>query len=413
MPRGEDGRRFRRMCTCRCSGRRILVASGGYCYVQDPGGTSADRRDVPSGVLVAIHEAATAVTGPTPAVSVAERGSEYAQLSRQVRRAGLLEPRPRYYGWAIAVTVGMLAVGWAAFVVVGNSWWQLAVAVFLAVAFSQAGFAGHDVGHRQAFRTRRASDVAGVLLANLGIGLSYSWWVGKHNRHHAHPNQEDADPDIGISVLAFTPGQARASRGVARLIVRRQAWLFFPMLLGEAFTLHVTSVRALARRAARRRGGERTLLALHAAGYLTVVFWVCSPVKAIVFVLVQQGLFGLYLGCSFAPNHKGMPILDAGDRSDFLRRQVLTSRNVRGGRLTAVTFGGLNYQIEHHLFPSMPRPSLRHAQPIVEEFCRQRDIPYCQTGLVHSYRQALRYLHTAARPLARPQESSRASGGAG
>jgi hypothetical protein len=75
----------------------------------------------------------------------------------------------------------------------------------------------------------------------------------------------------------------------------------------------------------RGRSWERALITVHAAGYLTVVFGVLSPVRAVVFMIVQQGLVGLYLGCSFAPNHKGMPVLDAADRSDFLRRQVLTS----------------------------------------------------------------------------------------
>jgi fatty acid desaturase len=131
------------------------------------------------------------------------------------------------------------------------------------------------------------------------------------------------------------------------------------------------------------------------------VFLVLSPVRAVVFIIVQQGLFGLYLGCSFAPNHKGMPILDASDLSGFLRRQVLTSRNVRGGRLTDFALGGLNYQIEHHLFPSMPRPSLRRAQPLIEAFCRQRGLPYSQANLAGSYAQALRHLNTVGRP-ARP-----------
>jgi fatty acid desaturase len=96
-----------------------------------------------------------------------------------------------------------------------------------------------------------------------------------------------------------------------------------------------------------------------------------------------------------------MPILDAADRSDFLRRQVLTSRNVRGGRLTDFALGGLNYQIEHHLFPSMPRPSLHRAQALIEAFCRQRALPYCQASLTGSYAQALRHLNTVGRP-ARP-----------
>ena len=207
-----------------------------------------------------------------PAAFAPRRGSEYAELSRQVKQAGLLERRSAYYAWKIAVTIGMLAAGWTAFVVVGDSWWQLAVAAFLAVVFTQIGFLGHDAGHRQVFSTRRASYVAGILLGNLGIGLSYGWWVGKHNRHHAHPNQDDADPDIAAGALAFTSAQARAGRGAARLVFRYQAYLFFPMLLLEAVSLHVASVRALTRRAARRRSWERALIIIHAAGYLTVVF---------------------------------------------------------------------------------------------------------------------------------------------
>jgi len=349
-------------------------------------------------------EVATAVTRQIqldPKPSAPQRGSEYAELSRQVRQAGLLERRPRYYAWKIAVTIGLLAAGWTAFVMVGNSWWQLAVAAFLAVVFTQIGFLGHDAGHRQVFGTRRASYVAGILLGNLGIGLSYGWWVDKHNRHHAHPNTEDADPDIAVGALAFTSAQARADCGLARLVFRCQAYLFFPLLLLEALNLHVASVQALTRRAARRRSWERALITIHAVGYLTVVFLVLSPVKAVVFIIVQQGLFGLYLGCSFAPNHKGMPILDAADRSDFLRRQALTSRNVRGGWLTDVALGGLNYQIEHHLFPSMPRPSLRRSQAMIEAFCRQRGVPYVQSSLAGSYAQALRHLNTVGRP-ARP-----------
>jgi fatty acid desaturase len=336
-------------------------------------------------------------TADALAVPTTQRGSEYAQLSRQIKQAGLLDRRPRYYGWKIAITAAALAAGWTAFVLVGNSWWQLAVAAFLAVIFTQVGFLGHDAGHRQIFGSRRSNYVLGILLGNLGIGLSYGWWVSKHNRHHAHPNTEGEDPDIMISVLAFTSTQARTSKGLARLAFRFQGYLFFPILLLEAVSLHSSSIRALTSRAARFRAWEITLLTVHAAGYLTVVFLVLSPVKAVVFILVQQALFGLYLGSSFAPNHKGMPILDAADQTDFLRRQVLTSRNVRGGWFTDLALGGLNYQIEHHLFPSMPRPNLQHAQNLVAAFCQQQDLPYCETSLVDSYAQALRYLNAVGK----------------
>jgi len=282
-------------------------------------------------------------------------------------------------------------------VLVGDSWWQLAVAAFLAVVFTQLGFLGHDAGHRQVSGSRRASRVLGVLLGNLGIGLSYGWWVDKHNRHHAHPNTEGADPDISMKVLAFTQAQARASRGLSRALFRCQAYLFFPLLLGEAFSIHVASIRSLTSRGSRARPAEAALLGVHVLGYLAVVFLVLSPAKAVVFILVQQGLFGVYLGAAFAPNHKGMPILSSADRCDFLRRQVLTSRNVRGGWLTDLALGGLNYQIEHHLFPSMPRPALRRAQPLIMDYCRQRGLPYCEASLVGSYAQALRHLSAVGR----------------
>jgi fatty acid desaturase len=331
---------------------------------------------------------------PTPAPA---RRSDYAELSRLVRQAGLLQRRRWRYAVRITVTGTLLAAGWAAFVLVGDSWWQLAVAAFLAVMFTQVGFLGHDAGHRQIAGSRRVSYVLGILLGNLGIGLSYGWWVDKHNRHHVHPNTEGADPDIMMRVLAFTASQARAARGLYRMLLRGQAYLFFPMLLGEAFSVHVASVRALASRGSRGRPAEGALLAVHLAGYLAAVFLVLSPVKAVVFIGVQQGLFGLYLGACFAPNHKGMPILDATDRSDFLRRQVLTSRNVRGGWLTDLAMGGLNYQIEHHLFPSMPRPNLRRSQALIRGFCQQRGLPYCEASLAGSYAQALRHLDVVGR----------------
>jgi fatty acid desaturase len=340
-----------------------------------------------------------AVRPPPPATEPPEspRGSQYAQLSRQVRQAGLMDRRHRNYIWKIAVTVLALAAGWTAFVLAGDSWWQVGVAVFLAVVFAQLGFLGHDAGHRQIAASRRRSYVLGVLLGNLGIGLSYGWWVEKHNRHHAHPNTEDADPDIMMSALAFTTAQAGAARALSRQLFRYQAYLFFPMLLGEAISIHAASIGAMTRSTSRHRLAEMVLLAAHMAGYLTVVLLVLSPLKAVVFILVQQGLFGLYLGCSFAPNHKGMLVLAADDRSDFLRRQVLTSRNVRGGWLTDLALGGLNYQIEHHLFPSMPRANLRHAQTLVRAFCEDHGLPYCQTSLAASYAQALRHLNAVGK----------------
>ncbi|GAA2603224.1 acyl-CoA desaturase [Actinomadura fulvescens] len=333
------------------------------------------------------------------------RGSDYAVLSRRVKQAGLLDRRPGYYSFKIGVNLLLLAAGWAAFALIGRSWWQLLVAVFLAVMFTQTAFLGHDAGHQQISRSKRANVLLGRLHGNLLVGLAYGWWVSKHNRHHAHPNQVDRDPDIADGALAFTPSQAGARRGPAAWVARHQAWFFFPMLLLEAVNLHVASVRSLFGRTGGNpaaRVAEAGLLAAHLVAYAGALLWVLSPVQAVCFAVVQQGLFGLYMGCSFAPNHKGMPIFTEEDEIDYLRRQVLTARNVRGGRLAACVFGGLNYQIEHHLFPSMPRPNLRHAQVLIRAHCSLHGIEYCETGVLNSYAEVLRHLHRVGGPL-RPE----------
>jgi fatty acid desaturase len=335
--------------------------------------------------------------GPTP--PRAGRWSAYTQLSRQIKQAGLLDRRHGYYAAKLGLNLVLLAAGGAAFFLLGDSWWQLVTAAYLAVVFTQIAFVGHDAGHRQIFRSRRANNLVGLVHANLLVGISFGWWVVKHDRHHSNPNHEDLDPDIDIPSLAFTTGQARDKRGLARVAARYQAYLFFPLLLLEAAQLHVASAKAIVRDTGRATVVEALLLLLHLFGYVTALLLVLSPLQAAVFIVVQQGLFGLYLGCSFAPNHKGMPTLTEAEELDFLRTQVLTSRNVRGSRLVDFLLGGLNYQIEHHLFPNMPRPNLRRAQPLVRAFCSQHDLPYTEATMFGSYAQALRHLHTVGAPL--------------
>jgi fatty acid desaturase len=328
-----------------------------------------------------------------PGPAEVEAGSEYAELSRVVRAAGLLRRRPAYYSIRISANLTLMAGGWAAFALLGHSWWQLLVAAFLAIMATQIAFIGHDAGHRQVCRSKRGGDLLGRIHGNLLTGLSYGWWTARHNRHHAHPNTEGRDPDIASAVLAFSPGQASARRGAAAWLARHQAWLFFPMLLLEGVNLHVAGIRALGR----RRGSgvrltEAALLTVHFGAYLTAVFLVLSPLQALVFIAVQQSVFGVYMGSSFAPNHKGMPILGPDQKLGYLRSQILTSRNIRGNWFTDLALGGLNYQIEHHLFPSMPRPALRRAQAPVRAFCAERGIPYSETSLTGSYTQVLRHL---------------------
>ncbi|MBL6280330.1 acyl-CoA desaturase [Micromonospora fiedleri] len=323
-------------------------------------------------------------------------GSDFAVLSRRITDAGLMRRRPAYYVVRLSIVTLMFVGGWAAFFLIGSSWWQMITAVFLAVTFAQVALVAHDLAHRQVFRTRRPSAVAGLLAGNLGIGMSYGWWMDKHTRHHNNPNHDDLDPDVAPEVLVWTTESAVGRRGLKGFITRHQAVLFFPLLTLLAVSLKVSSVKALRDGTVKQRRTESALLILHAVGYLGALVLVLSPLQAVAFLLLHQALFGVYLGMTFAPNHKGMP--HPTGTEDYLRKQVLTSRNVRGNRLVDAALGGLNYQIEHHLFPGMPTPNLRRAQPIVQAYCAEIGVAYVQTGLVTSYRQALRHLHEVGAP---------------
>src|SRR5580704_603655 len=143
--------------------------------------------------------------------------ASYRALARQVRAMGLLDRRPGYYRVKITLTIFAFFAGWALFVMVGNSWAALAVAPLVGMMFTQLGFIGHDAGHNQVFGARRRNRLLGLTVGNVLIGLSFGWWVPKHNAHHAHPNEMGLDPDIGEGVvLAWSDDRGPFASWMAR-----------------------------------------------------------------------------------------------------------------------------------------------------------------------------------------------------
>lgn len=321
--------------------------------------------------------------------------SDYSGLLKQVKEEGLLRRRIPFY---LSVFIGTTLVGlasWVAVFMLGNSWWTLIPAFVLGVCAAQYGFLAHEASHRQVFTSNKVNDWAGIFLADLFVGLGYGWWMHKHTKHHANPNKVGKDPDIAINVLSFTPESLASKKGLEKILSKNQGRLFFGFLLFTGFDLLFESYKALLnpKVKVKHRALELFLITTRVVVPIVIAFTLMNPLLAAVFSMVMMMSLGWFMGGAFAPNHKGMPMVPKDLKLDFLRRQVLTSRNIKPGIFMDFFMGGLNYQIEHHLFPSMPRPNLTRARELTIAYCAERGIPYTEVNVFEAYKSVVKYLN--------------------
>ncbi|TBN58378.1 acyl-CoA desaturase [Glaciihabitans arcticus] len=335
----------------------------------------------------------------------AQYARDYVDLVAAMTDLGLMRRR---YGWYLGrglILIALFAAAFVALFTLGAGPIQLVVAAVFGILFTQAAFLGHDGAHRQVFASGKNNERLARILSNVVVGLSYGWWMNKHGKHHANPNKVGKDGDIAPGAIVFTAEDARQRTGLAAFFLARQHWFFFPILTLAGLDLHVNAIKAVAgAEPVKHRALEAVLLTIRLVGFPALVVWAIGPWWALAFLVVQVAVFGVYMGGSFAPNHKGMPIVPPTLTIDFLRRQTLMSRNISGGPLVAIGMGGLNYQIEHHLFPTMPSSNLGKARPLVKAYCEQRGIAYTETTLVGSYRIVLAYLQKVGLGHADPFE---------
>ena len=328
-----------------------------------------------------------------------QRNEEYFKLRRLILEHGLLDRQYAYYAVKVSTAFALLITSAAILMVFDSLWVQMANAALMAVAFSDFAFLGHDAGHRQVFRSVRRNDML-MMLAALVTGMAPSWWRDKHIKHHVSPNQIGHDTDIEITVFAFTREQALESWGVTRFFIRHQAFWFYPILMLSSYSLLFAGIVFLARpKVVKHPVLEPIVVATAIAAYLALVFTFLPFWHGVLFIVVHRALTGLHVGSVFAPNHKGMPILGPDTVLDHLRQQVLTSRNVLPNLVVDYMYGGLNYQIEHHLFPNMPRNRLKNARPVIRAFCADHGVTYHETGFWRSNREILSHLHAVSAPL--------------
>lgn len=318
----------------------------------------------------------------------------YAELLKDVRSQGLLDRRRGYYFLKLGLTFAALGGLIAGVILLGHSWLQLLLAGGIAIALVQIIFLSHDAAHRQIFTSNKANEHLARFMGTLFGGVSLSWWNIKHSRHHAAPNQIAKDPDIDASVVHFFPPMTTPANPVWRFMREHQGWWFYPLLLVEMLNLHAQGVQEVVmNKKSKFRRTESIMLIVRLLIVPALLFVLLPFGMAWAFIGVVLGLMGLYLGVSFAASHIGMAVIGREEKLDFFSRQVLTSRNVKGGRAASWLMGGLNYQIEHHLFPNMPGPNLRKVRPLVRAYCEKHSVAYNDVNIFRAWTLVAQHLN--------------------
>ena len=306
-------------------------------------------------------------------------------LRGRLLRAGLFDPRPSFY-WIKGITLAMVQAFGYWLLIHRQAGWRGAGVIVCALAMVQFGILAHDAGHRSISRARWVNDLWGYFSMSFVCGMSFSRWRAAHNLHHARSQEQERDPDMQFDLLlAVYEDDVRRRSRFGKRLVRYQAWYFWPLTLFFWVSLRADGLRHLVREPLPSRI-DRWILPLHYALWLLVPAIVTGPSPALWNYVATSCLAAILTASLFAINHVGMPIIGPHTAISYLRQQAELSRNITCGKWADLAFGGLNFHIEHHLFPRIGHANLRSVQGIVRPFCGEHGIRYHE----QSFGQALR-----------------------
>lgn len=321
------------------------------------------------------------------------------QLRFELGAARVFEHR-EFAGWlkfVLMVAILLLCVAGAAR---AGAWaWPLLVPV-AAIATTVGTLMGHEASHGS-FSSRRVSN---RLLSHLSLsvlaGMGWLYWKHKHDGlHHGHPNVVAKDPDVEIWPMAMSRAEYERAAPLQQWFQRNlQAYLFWPATLAMAITMRTPSYVYVVSRL--RAGGSSRVawvdagcLVAHYTLWLVVPAFVWGPLPAFAFYVSLWALVGVILAAIFAPAHMGLPIMV--DQHVGWRHQLETTRNFRAPRWLSFVYVGLDYQIEHHIFPLIPHQNLPRASAVVRRWCAERGLPYREVGVVEGLQSVTAFLRDA------------------
>ncbi|CAL0318257.1 unnamed protein product [Lupinus luteus] len=308
---------------------------------------------------------------------VSEVSKDYRKLVYEFSKLGLFDKKEHVTSYTLASVAAMFLIVLYGVLRCNSVWAHLGSGMLLGLLWMQSAYVGHDSGHYMVMTNSGFNKLAQIISGNCLTGISIAWWKWTHNAHHIACNSLDYDPD-----LQHMPVFAVSSSFFNSLTSR-----FYDRVLKFDFF-------------ARRRVPDR---AMNIIGIL--VFWTWFPLLVSCLPNLPERVmfvFASFAVCSiqhiqFCLNHFAANVyVGAPSGNDWFEKQTSGTLDISCSTWMDWFFGGLQFQLEHHLFPRLPRCQLRKISPLVIDLCKKHNLPYRTLSFWEANQWTIRTLRTAA-----------------
>lgn len=313
----------------------------------------------------------------------APRSAVFQRFRQKVIDAGLMKTDPFWYSYKIATTLFLVYFG--AYLIISG--WSIVGAIMMGLGWQQMGWLGHEMSHHQIFPNRNVNRFFGYLMGNVVQGFSQTWWNDRHNTHHAITNVLDSDPDIdNLPLFAWSEHDIeRMAPFVKKYMIPYQHYyflIFCPFLKIiwqlQSFFFVLSLDKAPNKKYASYSNVEKATILLH---WLWVFYVLIMAENRFWVFVISEGIPGFGIAIIVFFNHYTCThYKDTKAEFDFLDLIFATTRNMTPSVFKDWICGGLNFQIEHHMFPTLPRHNLTKCRVMVKQFCKENNIEYKEQG---------------------------------
>jgi len=332
---------------------------------------------------------------------------DYAILRDQLEKEGFFEPSVSECVYRVSEIVAMHALAAYLFMSFSGVAMKMLGLLVLGLAQGRCGWLMHEGGHYSMSGYIPLDRVLQIVIYGTGCGMSGAWWRNQHNKHHATPQKLQHDVDLDtLPLVAFNEAVLGKTRSpILKSWLRFQGALFIPVscllvALGWQFYLHprhilrtMTSKRTSAKGASTRAMGEAIALIARYVLLFGFLFSGLTWYQSWACYLFYDFIGAAYIFTNFSLSHTHLPVSKADDYLHWVEYAALHTTNITPNFLTNWWMAYLNFQIEHHLFPSMPQFRHPTVSPRVRALFEKHGMRYDERPYFSCLWETLMNLH--------------------